>query len=160
MPRTGKWEKYSDLELLNMLKAEIVRIGIEDHPSRTKYQKLYNRANTPSPSLYMQRFGVSWEKIIASIGFDISTHNILRVKAGAANGRKAKGIKKKNSKWNRHSNEELFEVVRKEVVSKNIKYASEYGLKRNTETSPSESIVRSRLGSLKGVIDQINNERN
>ena len=36
----GNWRNVSDLEMLQMLKDEIIRIGIEDYPSKTKFNEL------------------------------------------------------------------------------------------------------------------------
>ena len=40
----GNWRNVSDLEMLQMLKDEIIRIGIEDYPSKTKFNELYEKS--------------------------------------------------------------------------------------------------------------------
>ena len=65
--RKRKWE--SDEELLQALKEEIIRLGIQDNPSRTKYQGMYDRDVAPSPNGVIGRTGKSWNVLMKELGF-------------------------------------------------------------------------------------------
>lgn len=78
-------------ETKELLKKEIIRLGIQDNPSRTVYQKEYQRGAAPSPNNAMKVTGMKWQDLMNELGFKY---------AGYANGRysakgTAKGVKKK-----------------------------------------------------------------
>lgn len=78
-------------ETKESLKKEIIRLGIQDNPSRTVYQKEYQRGAAPSPNNAMKVTGMKWQDLMNELGFKY---------AGYANGRynakgTAKGVKKK-----------------------------------------------------------------
>ena len=64
-----KVEKLSkdDIENLDNLKKEIIRLGLQDNPSRTKIQNSYDINNMKSPNSYIYKFK-SWEKVLELIG--------------------------------------------------------------------------------------------
>lgn len=66
---TKKLYTHNEEEMLQKLKDEIIRIGLESTPSRLKIQKLYNRENMPHPLAYMRYFG-SWDTIMKRIGLE------------------------------------------------------------------------------------------
>lgn len=74
-----------------LLKKEIIRLGIQDNPSRTVYQKEYQRGAAPSPNNAMKVTGMKWQDLMNELGFEYASY---------ANGRYnskdvAKGVKRK-----------------------------------------------------------------
>ncbi|MFR0621798.1 hypothetical protein ACLUWY_08270 [Limosilactobacillus mucosae] len=47
-------------ETKESLKKEIIRLGIQDNPSRTVYQKKHQRGAAPSPNNAMKVTGMKW----------------------------------------------------------------------------------------------------
>lgn len=68
---TKKFYPNQEEEMLQKLKDEIYRLGLEDYPSRLRVAKLYNRDNMPHPQTYMAQLG-PWRDIMKSIGLDNS----------------------------------------------------------------------------------------
>lgn len=69
--------KYSNFQLLEMLKEEIIELGLEESLSRTEFEKRYNNSRLPSPITLMRTTGKSWEELMKEIGFD---YQIIKVK--------------------------------------------------------------------------------
>lgn len=63
-------KKTTPEEIKLALKKEIIRLGIEDNPSRTVYQKQYERGTAPSPNNAMNVTGMKWQELMKDIGFD------------------------------------------------------------------------------------------
>lgn len=63
-------KKTTPEEIKLALKKEIIRLGIEDNPSRTVYQKQYERGTAPSPNNAMKITGMKWQDLMQDIGFD------------------------------------------------------------------------------------------
>lgn len=63
-------KKSTPEEIKLALKKEIIRLGIEDNPSRTVYQKQYERGAAPSPNNAMNVTGMKWQELMQDIGFD------------------------------------------------------------------------------------------
>lgn len=63
-------KKTTPEEIKLALKKEIIRLGIEDNPSRTIYQKQYERGAAPSPNNAMNVTGMKWKNLMKDIGFD------------------------------------------------------------------------------------------
>lgn len=140
----NKWGKYTDLELLELLKKEIKRIGIEERPSRTEYQKKYNNDNTPAPNTYMYRMKKTWKEIIDIIGLEYEKED-LKYFAGKSN----KG-KKFNSKW-KISDKEMVAIVKKFIDENHINSSLEYNTIRKESKEkmklPSSGTIILRFGS-------------
>lgn len=122
--------KKTDVEILQILKEEIERLGIEDSPSRTKMQKLYDKNKMPHPNTYVNRFG-SWKEALAMIGIEYS-------------GKKSsiKGARKKNtgkrfaSSWSNLSREEIIDSALSEIHSKGIRSFADYSKLRDKDNTP------------------------
>ena len=63
-------QKTTPEEVKQALKKEIIRLGIQDNPSRTVYQKQYERGTAPSPNNAMNVTGMKWQDLMKDIGFD------------------------------------------------------------------------------------------
>lgn len=100
-------------ETKELLKKEIIRLGIQDNPSRTVYQKEYQRGAAPSPNNAMKVTGMKWQDLMNELGFKYD---------GYANGRynargTAKGVKKKIRLTNPDT--------RQKIVNKALKWMHE-----------------------------------
>ena len=62
--------KRSVEEIKQDLKQEIIRLGIQDNPSRTVYQKEYQRGVAPSPNGALKATGMKWQELMHELGFD------------------------------------------------------------------------------------------
>ena len=78
-------------ETKESLKKEIVRLGIQDNPSRTVYQKEYQRGAAPSPNNAMKVTGMKWQDLMNELGFKYASYANGRYNAKGT----AKGVKKK-----------------------------------------------------------------
>lgn len=65
---TMRWK--DDSELIQALKDEIIRLGIQGNPSRTKYQEMYDRNIAPSPNSVTRRMGKSWGVLMKDLDFE------------------------------------------------------------------------------------------
>lgn len=140
----NKWAKYTEVELLGILKKEIERIGIQDYPSRTEYQKKYDNQNTPAPNTYMNRLGKSWSEIMNIIGLEYQKGGIQ-----AFAGMKNKG-KKFNSKW-KIPDERMINIAKKFIDENHINTSLEYinirKESKNKNDIPSTGTIIARFGS-------------
>lgn len=78
-------------ETKTLLKQEIIRLGIQDNPSRTVYQKKYQRGAAPSPNNAMKVTGMKWQDLMNELGFKYASYANGRYNAKDV----AKGVKKK-----------------------------------------------------------------
>ncbi|WP_283576177.1 hypothetical protein [Limosilactobacillus pulli] len=63
--------KAADPEIIKvLLKQEIIRLGIQNNPSRTVYQERYHRGEAPSPNSAMQITKMSWSDLVHDLGFN------------------------------------------------------------------------------------------
>lgn len=74
-----KKEVISDFQMLTLLKAEIVNLGLESTLSRAEFEKLYNRSVMPSPSTIIRKTGKNWEELMEAIGFDYREIKVKRL---------------------------------------------------------------------------------
>lgn len=148
--------KKTNLELLQELKQEIVRLGIQDYPSRTTYQKEYHRGEAPSPNSIMTRTGMKWDKIIETIGFNYDKSDMIR-KRGAKGGKIGGKIGGKASKkgtntgkfktlrWNSKTDEEFLATVIAEFKRGGYRSLREYEQNRDKKVSPSAVVIQRRF---------------
>lgn len=125
------WKNYTGLELLELLRKEIIRLGLEDSPSRTELQKRYDKNRMPHPNTYRHRFG-DWDDIMKMIGFEYD--------GAKKNGALAKERMKNTSyraKWKLLDEEELWDIVLSEIREKGLHLRKDYQEKRDRETTPS-----------------------
>ena len=144
---SSQWAKYSDLEILTKLREEIERIGIQDRPSRTEFQKLYDNKKIMSPNALRYRFGKPWEEIMQMIGLEYNTKKISQEK-GKKLGKSNQGKKNntyKNSKWNNLSEQEFKEIVIKSIEDKDIKNFTQYNKLRDKENAPSVYQLKKKI---------------
>ena len=98
-------------ETKELLKKEIIRLGIQDNPSRTVYQKEYQRGAAPSPNNAMKVTGMKWQDLMNELGFKYDGQKAV------AQGRIVGGKKLKNRKYGLRLNnsETLIGVVEKSL---------------------------------------------
>lgn len=120
------------VEMLEKLKKEIERLGLQDNPSRTKLQELYDNKNMPHPNTYVYRFG-TWRNTLRLIGI-----NYNGFKAGAKSAsKKLQGVRHAAT-WANMEEDEVISAVLSEIHSKGIRGgAIEYQEKRDKKSSPS-----------------------
>ena len=70
-------QKTTPEEIKQELKKEIIRLGIQDNPSRTVYQKQYERGTAPSPNNAMNVTGMKWQELMKDICFDEEIWSVL-----------------------------------------------------------------------------------
>lgn len=63
-------QKTTPEEIKQALKKEIIRLGIQDNPSRTVYQKKYERGVAPSPNNAIKVTGMKWQDLMIDLGFE------------------------------------------------------------------------------------------
>ena len=88
-------------ETKELLKKEIIRLGIQDNPSRTVYQKEYQRGAAPSPNNARKVTGMKWQDLMNELGFKYNTRQaiIVGARVGGASGKgKKHGIRLNNQK--------------------------------------------------------------
>lgn len=125
----GIWVNHDKDELLDLLKEEIIRIGIQDRPSRTEYQRLYDNTRTPSPNTYRNIFQKSWMELMKTIGLEYD---------GQKEFEESKKISKRNAvMWADMTTESVLELVVRDVKKKKIKGVAEYIQRRDRKTTPS-----------------------
>lgn len=87
--------KRSVEEIKQDLKQEIIRLGIQDNPSRTVYQKEYRRGVAPSPNGALKATGMKWQELMSELGFEydgkknhkkVITSKEFRIKMGEHRG--------------------------------------------------------------------------
>jgi hypothetical protein len=67
----GKKEKnVTDFETLTNLRAEIIRLKLENSLSRNEFTERYDKDLLPHPTTIMRRNNKSWEELMEEIGFD------------------------------------------------------------------------------------------
>lgn len=150
--RNNKWGK-TDLELLQLLKDEIYRLGIQDEPSRTKLAQQYDKKKMPHPNTYMNKFG-KWEDVLRMIGIEYDGRKIM-----AKSSRKANTGKRYASTWSNLSRDEIIDVVLSEIKSKGFRDSYEYVEKRDKENTPSLPTIKSSTGLTWTDIRDIYNNR-
>ncbi|MFS1026351.1 hypothetical protein ACFC9R_13715 [Enterococcus casseliflavus] len=74
-----KKEGISNFQMLTLLKAEIVNLGLESSLSRAEFEKLYNRSVMPSPSTIIRKTGKNWEELMEAIGFEYREIKVKRL---------------------------------------------------------------------------------
>lgn len=58
----------SNFKMLKSLKDEIFRIGIQENPSKTEYNKLRNKDTSPASSTVLSRTDMTWTQVMQLIG--------------------------------------------------------------------------------------------
>lgn len=144
----SKWNEYSDLEVLKMLREELERLDLLENPSRTAYFDKYDKDRSMSPTNYMYRFDKSWSEILEMIGVEYD-----KKKIASMNGKRGKGKKKSEykSRWGTKTDKEILDIV-KSVVGEN-KTRKYYDENRDPEDTPSVSYLRNRFGAWKNILD-------
>ena len=59
-----------NIKLLSDLRDEVLRIGIQENPTKTLYTEKYNREEAPSAMTALNRLNMTWAQIMRLIGFD------------------------------------------------------------------------------------------
>lgn len=131
MVRRNKWDIYSEKEILDMVRGELERLDLLDHPSRTKLEKGYERGKIPSPNWLANKYG-TWEKVVEALGLEYDKRKINQ-KSGSA--------EKSQTKWKTKGAEELIEVTVDEMHRVGEVRATLYGEVRDPDTTPAVSTL-------------------
>lgn len=143
--------KQNEEEMLQKLRAEIIKLGLENTPSKIKITKLYDRNLIPSPSTYVYHFG-TWDYVLKRIGLE---NNRI-------NSKKLPDYKLPRIKW-----EEKYEGAWLEAL---IEELCRVGLNENPSATeltkvydktkiPSPSMYIRKLGSWKNVLKKIEKDK-
>lgn len=136
----------TDESLLRNLKKEILRLGLEDNPSKTEFNKRYNRENSASPTKLLSRFECTWAELMGKIGIEYDGEAIRAERASEANkGKQHAGV------WIKMDREDVMDIVIEEMRNKGIWTSPEYIALRDRKESPSLPVVNKVLGSWKTV---------
>lgn len=119
-------KKTTPEEIKSALKKEIIRLGIEDNPSRTVYQKQYERGTAPSPNNAVKITGMKWQDLMQDIGFDYDGKN------GSAMGGKKSYSTIRATRYNYDDPEVRKEIMDRVVMAiRNNGYTKPADLKKN-----------------------------
>lgn len=119
-------KKSTPEEIKLALKKEIIRLGIEDNPSRTVYQKQYERGAAPSPNNAMSVTGMKWQDLMKDIGFDYDG------KKGSAMGGKKSYSTIRATRYNYNDPKVRKEIMDRVVMAiRNNGYTKPTDLKKN-----------------------------
>lgn len=100
-------QKTTPEEIKQALKKEIIRLGIQDNPSRTVYQKKYERGVAPSPNNAIKVTGMKWQDLMIDLGFEYDG----KKNSGNVSGRDLTGLKA-----TRYNYDDL--KIRKEIMDR------------------------------------------
>ncbi|MEY8736450.1 hypothetical protein AB9M75_04170 [Lactobacillus sp. AN1001] len=124
--------KMTPEEVKRALKKEIIRLGIDKDPSRTVYQKKYERSVAPSPNYAMKVTGMKWQELMDELGFEYD-------------GKKKLYMMGKNNNTSHRAPRYNYDdpVVRKEIMDRVL-----VAMKNNNYTKPTdlEKNLRSKIG--------------
>lgn len=145
------WKNKSELEWLQELKKEIERLGLQNDPSRTEYQKLYDSNRLPSPNSYLKNIGKTWPEIMKMIGYEYSG-NVGRSKKNVDGIGRPKGNGKgiPVAEWNKFSEQELLEKVGETIYRNGIITKESYAEKKE-KMLPSYGTLIAKYGSWRQV---------
>ena len=112
--------KRSVEEIKQDLKQEIIRLGIQDNPSRTVYQKEYQRGVAPSPNGALKATGMKWQELMRELGFDYDgKKNSLvaaRSESSRLNMRREKGLRLTDSDNLKYVVDEALKLMHDEKI--------------------------------------------
>ena len=114
-------------ETKESLKKEIVRLGIQDNPSRTVYQKEYQRGAAPSPNNAMKVTGMKWQDLMNELGFKYASY--ANVKFNARDN--AKGVEKKIRLTNPDTRQQIIDKALEWMHKDEIQNVEEF--KKNSK---------------------------
>ena len=140
------WDDLTDDGLLNVLKSEIHRLGIEENPSRTELQHSYDNKNMPSPNWYLNHFGCSWEELMQKIGLEYNGLKSIGKSSAMRNIGTQHALR-----WGKLTNDELMDLIIKEMRRKGLYTIAEYNQGRDRKNTPSIPFVIKYLGGWKSV---------
>ena len=144
--RVAFWGDLSEEGLLNALKNEIHRLGIEENPSRTELQDSYDNKNMPSPNWYLSHFGCSWEELMRKIGLEYDGLKSIGKSSSIRNIGTQHALR-----WGKMTNDELMDLIIREMRVKVMYTITEYNQGRDRKNTPSIPIVIKYLGGWKNV---------
>ena len=125
-------QKTTPEEIKQALKKEIIRLGIQDNPSRTVYQKQYERGVAPSPNNAIKVTGMKWQELMLDLGFEYDGRKNISLSGKVnVNGDKA----------TRYNYDDLS--VRKELMNRIVNAIKENGYTKPIEL---EKNLKSKIG--------------
>lgn len=125
-------QKTTPEEIKQALKKEIIRLGIQDNPSRTVYQKKYERGVAPSPNNAIKVTGMKWQELMLDLGFEYDG----KKNSGAKDGRDYTALKA--TRYNYDDPE-----IRKEIMDRVVNV-----IRKNNYTKPIdlEKNLKNKIG--------------
>lgn len=125
-------QKTTPGEIKQALKKEIIRLGIQDNPSRTVYQKEYKRGVAPSPNNAIKVTGMKWQELMIDLGFEYDG----KKNSGAKDGRDYTALKA--TRYNYDDPE-----IRKEIMDRVVNV-----IRKNNYTKPIdlEKNLKNKIG--------------
>ncbi|GEM_PF-4234642 len=143
--RSTRWGNFSNEELLEMIRKELIRLNMQDNPSKTVFIQRYDNDTCPNPNTVGNRTGKSWRDIVNDFGFEYTTETIVKNTRQVNKGRK-------KSHWHHMSDEELKEIVFKELKRIKSDRVVDYNEKRDKEKAPSVPYITKRLGKWRDLV--------
>ena len=126
--------KFEDnIKMLEALHKEIYRLGIEKNPSRTEYNKRFDKNIAPSAQTVMHRFQLTWPQIMY----------ILRLNY--------EGHERANVIFSEMPKDELIENIINYVHDNSISTLKEYDEKRDVKILPEKSFIVKYLGGWRNI---------
>ncbi|MFR3360531.1 MAG: hypothetical protein ACLTPR_01035 [Enterococcus canintestini] len=158
----SRWTKMSKEELLEVIRKEIIAIGIDDYPSQTRYTEKSRRETSPSATAARTRLDMTWKEIVDTLGFHYSEkkHELFKERASRKRAKRTspsplKGKKTGpiGSKWTRMKRVDLAKRIKKAIRENNIETVNDYRefrLKKK-EDYPSYTFIYYYFGNLKDL---------
>lgn len=131
----------SEDEILDSIKKEIHRLGLEDNLSRTEYAKLYDKNNSLSPTGAMAALNMTWKEIMEELGFEYDEIKRKQEKMRVHN-----TGKKYAQTWSGMTYQEVLDVIVEEMRSKDIWTSTQYKELRDRKNTPSMPMVVKLIG--------------
>lgn len=128
---TKKWYWSSEKDVLILLKREIERLGLENNPSRTEFQKKYDKDKCPSPTTIMYKTKMTWKEILEELNIEYVINK----------------TEEKPSKWTKMSRKELKNIVVNEFNKINSNRIKDYEKKRDKKVAPSSVTIKNIFGN-------------
>lgn len=128
--------KRSVEEIEQVLKHEIIRLGIQDNPSRTVYQKEYQRGVAPSPNGALKATGMKWQELMHELGFDYdgkkNISNNAKRETAKLNMRREKGLSLTNPDNLRYIVNESLKLINDKKITDAVTFGKMVNLNLDT----------------------------
>lgn len=128
--------KRSVEEIKQDLKQEIIRLGIQDNPSRTVYQKEYQRGVAPSPNGALKATGMKWQELMSELGFEYdgkkNISNNAKKESAKLSMRREKGLRLTNPDNLRYIVNESLKLINEKKITDAVTFEEMVNLNLDT----------------------------